>query len=194
MAAPDIKAVIFDCFGVIYSGSAQTLFNLCPEDCSEQILSVTRQYDYGWLTNKEFVEALSLIIGKSPDEIREYINKMHVRDESVVNYVKELRAANYKVSMLSNVGETTMEKLFTADELTEIFNDVLLSYKIHIAKPDPEIFVMAAERLGLQPTECVMIDDSQQNIDGAIAAGMKAVRYDDLHQLKRDLSVMLKGE
>lgn len=194
MAAPDIKAIIFDCFGVIYSGSAQTLFNLSPEDRSGQILNVTRQYDHGWLTHEEFIEAIATIVDKSKQEISDYINKMHVRDETIVNYAKELKAANYKIGLLSNVGETTMEKLFTPEELATIFDDVLLSYEVHLAKPEPAIFAMAADRLHLQPAECVMIDDSQSNIDGAIAAGMKAIRYEDLHQLKRDLTTLLEGE
>lgn len=194
MAAPDIKAIIFDCFGVIYSGNTQTLISLCPEDRVDDLKSVNKQYDYGWLTHEEFIEAIALIVGKSVEELREYIKNMHVRDEVLVAYIQQLRASGYKIGLLSNVGETTIERLFTAAELDGWFDDVLLSYKVHVAKPEPAIFAMAAERLGLQPGECVMIDDSGENVDGAIAAGMKAIRYEDLHQLKHDLTALLKGE
>ena len=53
----------------------------------------------------------------------------------------------------------------------------MLSYREGIAKPNPEIFTLAAERLGVAPSECVMIDDIAANCEGAEVAGMQSILH-----------------
>jgi FMN phosphatase YigB (HAD superfamily) len=63
-----------------------------------------------------------------------------------------------------------------------------------MAKPDPAIYAIAAERLGLEPAACVFIDDLDRNVEAARAAGMSAVHYrvhhnDDLASQLAELGV-----
>ena len=59
--------------------------------------------------------------------------------------------------------------------LTGQFDAVVGGQDITRSKPDPEVFLVAAQRLGLQPQDCVVIEDADAGIEAAIAAGMKAV-------------------
>jgi putative hydrolase of the HAD superfamily/hydrolase len=56
-------------------------------------------------------------------------------------------------------------------------------------KPNPEIFELMAERLGVQPNECLMIDDIAANIAGAEAVGMEGVIFTSNDELQRELSL-----
>ncbi len=56
-----------------------------------------------------------------------------------------------------------------------------------VTKPHPQIYELMAERLSLQPEECLMIDDLPENAAGADAAGMQAMVYGNLFDLKSDL-------
>ena len=59
-------------------------------------------------------------------------------------------------------------------------------------KPDPRIFEVTAERLGLDPSQCVMVDDLPRNIDGAVAAGMVAVRHTDYASTLAELEALFE--
>ena len=82
-----------------------------------------------------------------------------------------------KIGLLSNVGSDTIERLFAPDELRHLFDAVVLSYAEHVAKPSREAFELAADRLGVPPSQCVMIDDRLDNCSGAEAAGMRAILH-----------------
>ena len=70
-----------------------------------------------------------------------------------------------------------MDRLFSPDERAELFDVVVLSYEESIAKPNPEIFTLIAERLGVPAGECVMVDDRAENCEGAEIAGMQSVQH-----------------
>lgn len=117
--------------------------------------------------------------------------KQHVRNEALVAYVKQLHP-RYRIGLLSNVGRGFIDDLFTQSELDELFETVVLSNEVGLAKPSPDIFRLTAERLGLSTDECVMIDDSINNIDGAKAVGMQGIVYQSLRQMTAELDVLLK--
>ena len=63
----------------------------------------------------------------------------------------------------------------------------LFSYEIHKVKPNPEIYEALYERYGLNPAECLFIDDLKENIAGARATGMDGIVFESIDQLKTEL-------
>ena len=61
--------------------------------------------------------------------------------------------------------------------LAELFDTAVISADVHMHKPQPEIYRLAAERLQVNPEESIFVDDLQENCDGAEAVGMTAVRH-----------------
>lgn len=57
--------------------------------------------------------------------------------------------------------------------MADLFDDVVVSADVGLAKPDPAIFRLAADRLGVTSEACLMIDDQPQHIEGARAAGLR---------------------
>jgi putative hydrolase of the HAD superfamily len=63
------------------------------------------------------------------------------------------------------------------DEIRSLFDEVVISAEVGLHKPQPEIYLLAAERLGVRPEDCVFVDDLRENCAGAEAVGMTAVLH-----------------
>ena len=70
----------------------------------------------------------------------------------------------------------------------------VVSYQIHITKPDARIYETLIRRYGLEKNSCLFFDDRQENIDGAIACGIDAKRVYSQESLLQDLSAILTGK
>ena len=172
-----IRGIIFDCFGVLYSGSLTLLASMASSERRQEVYDINMQKDDGYISYDEYLAATAEVIGKTPDEVHSIIQEKHVRNKELVDYVRQLKTAGtYKIGMLSNIGERFIDELF-GKELQELFDTVLLSYQEGLAKPNPEIFTLMAERMELSPGECVMIDDLADNCEGAEIAGMESIQH-----------------
>lgn len=96
------------------------------------------------------------------------------RNEEVVEFA---RSQYGKVPMAVATGGTRIvaEKTLQAAELTELFDDVVTADDVKRGKPDPEVFLQAAERIGVAPEKCVAFEDAPAGIMAAQAAGMEVV-------------------
>jgi putative hydrolase of the HAD superfamily len=100
--------------------------------------------------------------------------------------VERLRAGRrVKLGMLSNADRGWTERLRARG--LGLFDDVVVSGDVGVAKPNPSIFQLAAQRLGVAPDACLMIDDQAQHVEGARAAGLRA----HLHESTR-LSALIE--
>lgn len=113
------------------------------------------------------------------------------RNDLLLRYISQELKGNYKISMLSNIADDRINELFTENDI-ELFDDMVLSYQVGLAKPDKQIYILAAERIGLTPEECVFVDDNSYYCEGARNAGLNAVLYDNFKQMKSLLEEILK--
>ena len=96
--------------------------------------------------------------------------------EENIELVRRLRPA-YRVGLLSNADRSLEERLRDGLRLDRLFDAVVVSGVVGIAKPDPRAYLLAAERLGLPPEACVFIDDAPRNVEAAREVGMTAIRF-----------------
>ena len=99
--------------------------------------------------------------------------------------------ASYKTGLLSNAGYTSLDPYLDASELAKYFDVVILSAKVGLIKPDPAIYELICQRLEVKPAEAVFIDDVEAYVEGARAVGLRAIHYQDLEALKRELANLL---
>lgn len=108
-----------------------------------------------------------------------------------VALVKEL-SQSYDVYMLSNNNPVSMRLHIPNFEgaglpLDKSFKKLFFSHELHMLKPNPEIYLTAIAGSGCKAEECLFIDDSQRNVDGAVAVGMHSVLFrpgtDNLREL-----------
>jgi putative hydrolase of the HAD superfamily len=83
----------------------------------------------------------------------------------------------YKVSILSNADNSLVARLKDGMDIHHWFDDVISSADVGLAKPDPAIYRLAAERLALEVEECLFIDDMERNVVAAREVGMAAVHF-----------------
>lgn len=188
-----IQGIIFDCYGVLVSGSLDYLRSLTPADKRQEFTDLARASDNGFISRREYMEEAGRLIGKPPQEIRRLINQQEVRNPEMLAYVKELRKS-YRTALLSNVGRGSIERLFTAEELDDLFDAVVLSSEVGMTKPSLEMYQHAAARLDMTPEECIMIDDIPFNVEGAQMAGMRGVVFTDIESCKREVAAIIKEE
>ena len=92
----------------------------------------------------------------------------------MVEAVRAARQAGIKTGLLTNSWSTDH---YDRALLAELFDDVVISAEVGLHKPQPEIFRLACERLGVEPAGAVFVDDLRENIAGAEAVGMVGVLH-----------------
>jgi FMN phosphatase YigB (HAD superfamily) len=111
-------------------------------------------------------------------------------DRELCDYIRGLRP-DYHTAMLSNNwardGRTMAQKLGIAD----CFDVFVTSAEIGVMKPDPRIYQVALERLGMSPEETVFVDDFVENVEAARRMGMGAVHFVDPYQARDQLDEWL---
>ena len=112
---------------------------------------------------------------KLPYLHEEWRNSWGLIEENIA-LIKALRPP-YKISILSNADRTLEERIEHTLKLHHLFDDIISSAVVNLAKPDERIYRLAAERLGLPPKECVFIDDLDRNVEAARAIGMSAIHF-----------------
>ncbi|MBQ7202836.1 MAG: HAD family hydrolase [Eubacterium sp.] len=91
--------------------------------------------------------------------------------------LKELKARGYTLGVITNGPSHLQHHKLETSGLIDYFDIIVVSGDVGVHKPDPKLFIYAAEKYGLKPEECVYVGDHPVNdIQGALAAGMKAIR------------------
>ncbi|WP_447039936.1 HAD family hydrolase [Streptomyces sp. DSM 118878] len=100
-------------------------------------------------------------------------------DDTVVGLLRGARAAGLPVVLVTNATPWLAEDLALLG-LTGpdgLFDAVLSSADLGVTKPDPRIYEAAARRAGVAPGRCLFVDDRQENVDAAVALGMRGLLY-----------------
>jgi HAD superfamily hydrolase (TIGR01509 family) len=184
-----IKAIIFDCFGVLYLPKSNYIYqNLVvnPSVHHDEIRSLINQNEYGLISNDELFAGIAGLTGMELEEVRRHLVHGFARNQELLDYTQQLRGL-HKVGLLSNLGRDSMRQLFNYEELGRFFDAAVISGDVGMIKPHPEIYEYACAQLGVDVSEAVMVDDVEANCVGARQAGLKAVRYKSLVQLRPEL-------
>lgn len=168
------RAVIFDCFGVLCGSSIEILLAKCPPDRVDELRNLNKQMDYGYISGHDYVDGVATLLGWTPDQTRSVMKQARARNEELIAFVKQLRGSGVTTALLSNVGSQTLQGLFGDGELESMFDVQVLSYQERLAKPNPAIFELVAQRLAVDPEACLMVDDRPENCDGAEVAGLES--------------------
>lgn len=184
-----IRAIIFDCFGVLLTDSLSSIVAALREDDpqkADRIIGLVNAASKGSIDPMTSRTAVAAELGLSLDAYKAAVRDGEVRNEALLSYIKELRKT-YRTALLSNVIAGGLEDRFPHDELAQYFDVTIASGDVGFAKPEPAIYEIVAERLGVRLDECVMIDDREDYCLGAISTGMQAIQYTSFVQMKTEL-------
>ncbi len=187
-----IKAIIFDCFGVLVEASLEPFVRKYlshDADAAREAMLLDSQASMGEITFEHQMREFSRLAKTSYEEVERFLEN-NPRNEPLLNYIATELKPKWKIGMLSNASEDWLDELFTKEDL-ELFDESVLSYQTGIAKPQAQIYAITADKLGVRCDECIFIDDRPEYVDGAKAVGMEALVYEGLTQLKTDLGKIL---
>ena len=138
-------------------------------------LALLRQLERGEVEVPEFERRFGPLLGvREPEGMVERLFAGVKPDERMIDAVRRTRAAGVPTGLISNSwGGTTYDNA----DIDELFDAVVISGEVGLHKPEPEIFHLGAQRLGVPPEECVFVDDLRENCEGAEAVGMTAILH-----------------
>ena len=97
--------------------------------------------------------------------------------EKLLSYLKD---SGYKIALATATAPERTQSYLKRLGLYSYFDEVVCASMVKRGKPDPDIYLFAAEKLGLAPQECIALEDSQNGIKSASTAGCKTVMVPDL--------------
>jgi putative hydrolase of the HAD superfamily len=155
------------------------------------------QLERGEISEDEFIErledGLEAILDHRPhlQHFRQKFWEALHPNEPMVELMRELKANGLKMAMLTNnvrEWEPLWRSMLPVDE---IFEEIVDSAFVGCRKPEGRIYELTLERIGMPAEACLFIDDLQPNIEGAEAAGMKAVHFRDNEQAMSEIRAAL---
>lgn len=195
-----IRAVIFD-YGMVLTGAPDAeahaemvrITGLPVERFESLYWNDRHAYDEGKLSGITFWQKLLRDAQMEPDQAKvEELNSLDARmwttqNPAMVAWQKQLKQHGVLTAILSNMGDSVLANIQREFDWINGFDVLVWSYQLHMAKPDPKIYLHTLQRLGTRPEETLFIDDKRVNVDAAIALGMKAIEFSTVEQLRKDL-------
>lgn len=207
-----IRVVMFDIGGILEvipeGGDPATRFpaldeewntrlNLPPGHLTQCFDAVAADGAYGRCTYDEWSQRFQTSTGMNQSDFDAYMTAfwdiyMGGPNEELIAWFRALRP-RYRTAILSNSFVGAREHEEERYGFTSMVDLAIYSHEEGVHKPDPRIYAIAIERLGVAPGEIVFLDDRPENVDAARAAGIQAVLFTSTAQTIADIEALLRG-
>jgi epoxide hydrolase-like predicted phosphatase len=201
-----VKGLLVDFGGVLTTNVFESFRDFCEREGLDpdtvkrlfredpRALGELRKLEKGEVSEEEFAERFGPIVGVS--ETEGLVDRLFAGmepDEAMIGAVKKARSGGVRTGLISN---SWGHGRYDRSTFPELFDGVVISGEVGLHKPEPQIFELGAEKVGLAPGDCVFVDDLRENCAGAEAVGMTAVLHrgadSTLPELERLLGVELR--
>ena len=195
-----LRAVIFD-YGMVLTGQpnveahdAMVRLTGLPRDQFEELYWTDRHaYDEGKLSGLQFWQNLvrDAKLNLDPaaiDELNAWDARMWTtQNPAMLAWQAALKQHGIRTAILSNMGDTVLASIQREFDWLPRFDVLIWSFEHKMAKPDPAIYQLTLDKLGVRPAEALFIDDKLANIDAARALGLIAIQFSTIKKLREDL-------
>jgi len=197
-----IKALIWDMEGVLMltdendiSLTVAKALNAPYEKIREIYFSdINEKVDLGEITMDQLNEYMLDTLQISRDKkhlIEEVFNEKVYIDEDLLKQIVEM-GREYKIGLLSNYSNDLRTRIEKEWAIDSVFDEIIISCEVGVAKPDPAIFNLMLDRLGVKADESVFIDDRIKNIDSAKKMGFHTIFFTSREQALEELALILQ--
>ena len=194
-----IKAILFDMDGVLIDAKEwhYLALNRALKLFGHEITRYEHVHAFDGLPTKEKLKMLSES-GVLPEELHSFINQLKQKYtvEEINNKCKpmfhheyalsHLKQEGYKCAVCSNSIRNTIIQMMEKADLLQYLDLILSNEDVKMSKPNPEIYVTAMEKFGLEPEECVIVEDNENGIKAAVASGGHVLRVNDVYDVTYD--------
>ena len=164
---PDIEDTVRDCTGTTIPWIAEYWAKKYPDIPFEDYLPRRQYYYFGILEQ-------GVPVKEGAHEVLTY-----------------LKAHGYKVGMATSTPWDTVKDHLERTDMMGYFDTIVTGDMIEHGKPAPDIYLLAAKRLGVDPAECIGVEDSMSGVRSIHAAGMRAVMIPDLVEPSEEIEKLL---
>ena len=200
----DIKAVLFDCDGLmfetelisqqIWKDEAMKLGFTLPEDFFINITGSGGEALNRYLSSIPNGMHLFEVMKKKRFDISFWssIQKDCLNKKGLITLFQWLKQNGYRIGICSSSYRTYVEALLSTVSTPLEYDAIVGGDMVTHAKPDPEIFLVGAKILSVQPSECLVLEDSKQGIIAARRAGMHSCFIEDTIQPDQSMKEMIE--
>jgi beta-phosphoglucomutase len=196
------RAVLWDMDGTLVD-SADYHWRAWHETMAEEGFPITKEQflaSFGqrndsilrqWLGAKATPELIQRVGDAKEAFYREQVRKRGIESlPGASEWVQRLHGQGWREAIASAAPRANVETILAALRCREYFDEIISAEDVHRGKPDPEVFLVAAGKLGVPPKLCIVVEDAPHGIEAARAAGMKSIGVGpDARRLKADLVV-----
>lgn len=186
-----IKVVIFDFFDVIRQDAFHAWLDNHSYTRNDPPGDISRRMDKGLISVDKFFEELANFSNQDIDDLKKEFSNSRQFNDQLIKYIHEIKRG-YKIALLSNSSGPHLRSVLSEKGILNLFDELFISGEIGHAKPDPEIFIFALEKLSITPEQSVFIDDQEVNTKTAEELGMRAIVYKNFIDFKDKLEEILK--
>lgn len=198
MAHTSIRAIIFDLGGVLLDWDPRYVYREVFNGDDAAVEAFLAEIDfYGWNRHQDagrsFDEAVEVLCAEYPQHCelirmypRRYVDSFGGAIEPTVAILHRLKDAGWRLFALTNFPPDRFDATRKRFPFLDLFDGVVVSGEVRLAKPDPRIYQLALDRAGCAAGECVFIDDVEVNVAAAAGLGIDAIRFESAEQLARE--------
>ncbi len=182
---PSLAAIIFDMDGVLCDTMPYHLKAWEIYVAQTPELAVTQIEDLSRMGGKRNSELLAEVLGRPVTEAevkqwggeKEAIYRDLIRDQIVwlpglVEFLRSAQAAGIKLGLGTSACKENTDLILSHEELDQFFTARAIETDVQRGKPDPQVYLLVAERLGVDPANCLVFEDAMAGVQAAVRAGM----------------------
>jgi epoxide hydrolase-like predicted phosphatase len=189
-----IKAIVFDIGGVLeitpnLSTDAQweKKLNLKENELYERLHEIWRGGTIGTISIQQVHENIGKIMNWDETQVNEYMGDvwkeyLGTLNVELADYFRNLRP-KYQTAIISNSFVGAREQEAKHYQFDTICDFIIYSHEVGLRKPDPKIFELTCQKLGLQPNEVIFVDNHADVYASALEMGMHCFEFKDNAQI-----------
>lgn len=180
--------ILLDCFGLFAADPFVTFFDRHYGKESKTLKAHFCQgADLGEIDLSELLDNIHRELGLDKEKVMDELREIGKIDPEMMALAKRLKE-KHEVILLSNCMRGMMEEIFGGSEFDSCFDKQYLSYEIGLIKPYRPIYDLVMKDIGKREGKIVFFDDNPANIPEAINAGIDAMLYESIGQMKTELT------
>ena len=199
-----IKAIVFDIGGVLeitpnlgVDEKWERRLNLKSGELNECLREVWRSGSVGTITIQQVHAQIGEIMKWDEAQVNEFMDDIWCEYLGTLNveladYFRSLRP-KYQTAIISNSFVGAREKEAEHYQFDTLCDFIIYSHEVGLRKPDPQIFILACERLGLQPNEVIFVDDHPEVYVSAVEMGMHCIEFRDNAQVIAEIEAVVQA-
>jgi len=200
MERTKIRALILDYGGVISKpqnpDNVNNILQILRQDDNNfrnVYQSERENYDNGQLSGETYWLSILQHYGLEQNDseitslIQEDVKSWTQINDSMIQFIKESRGKLHKLAIISNITREILACMKKNFQWLELFDELIFSCEIGKNKPHKNIYDDSLGRLEIPPHECLFVDDSVENVRGALKSGMKVIHFKSHFQFWQEL-------